>query len=460
MSHTHSPDSPIYHPATPANRRQPKSQATLPAQHYTTTSMTLTQAKALQADLRHVSSQVSQLPSPFTPDEKIFITDTGASITITNDAIDFVSPPKAVQHTELKGIDAGLTVQGIGMARYSFRSDDGHSFTLTLPNVLLVPKIPVRLLCPRHVAKITQHEGDGFNSTHPTGIFTCHGHKINVRYHRQTGLPVIQLAPGIDRYLGFLSSKLSTNPSTSQPPRHTGNLSPAQRAKLILHERCNHINMEQLNAWICQGHFSIDPSIATAPNPICRACQFGKARCMEHTQDAGSITDRHNYPGAGVSSDQMEAGYPGRMLTTKGQPSPQRYKFCNFWVDHHSRYIFPTLHVMKVATEMLRSKQCFKDFARRYNVSIRSIQADNGLYASTVFQQSCTAQKQNLTFCAVGSRHACAFHNASIHPDTNQSPHCMFTGEEAPWKLEHFRVFRSPVFILAKKLQDGDTIQK
>jgi len=123
------------------------------------------------------------MPASFTPDEKIFIIDTGASVTITNDASDFISTPKAVQHTELKGIAAGLTVQGIGTARYSFRGDDGQNFTITMPNVLLVPKIPVRLLCPRHVAEITQHEGDGFNSTHPTGIFTCHGNKITVWYH-------------------------------------------------------------------------------------------------------------------------------------------------------------------------------------------------------------------------------------------------------------------------------------
>jgi hypothetical protein len=36
----------------------------------------------------------------------------------------------------------------------------------------------------------------------------------------------------------------------------------------------------------------------------------------------------------------------------------------------------------------------------------------------------------------------------------------MFTGEEAPWKMEHFCIFGSPVFVLAKKLQDGDLFLK
>jgi hypothetical protein len=36
----------------------------------------------------------------------------------------------------------------------------------------------------------------------------------------------------------------------------------------------------------------------------------------------------------------------------------------------------------------------------------------------------------------------------------------MFTGNRAPWRMEDFRVFGSPVFVLDKKLQDGDTLSK
>jgi hypothetical protein len=50
----------------------------------------------------------------------------------------------------------------------------------------------------------------------------------------------------------------------------------------------------------------------------------------KHTPDTGSISLHHNSLGAGVSAKQMEAGYPGRMLTTRGFPSTQQYKFCNF----------------------------------------------------------------------------------------------------------------------------------
>jgi len=260
--------------------------------------------------------------------------------------------------------------------------------------------------------------------------------------------------------------------------------------------------MSQLNTWIRNKHFAIDPTIANTPDPISKACQFGKAMRKLHTTETGKISCEHTYPGAGVSTDQMEAGYPGKMFTTRGLPSNLCYKYCNFWVDHYSKYVFPTFHVTKEASEIMMSKQCFEDFARHFNMSIKSIRTDNGVYASTVFQKACTDNNQNLMFCGVGGHwqnglaerhigiitntartmllhamekwpgivteefwsfavwHVCTFHNASLWSDTKLSPHKMFTREEAPWKLEHFRVFGSPVFVPATKLQDGDAVQK
>jgi hypothetical protein len=149
----------------------------------------------------------------------------------------------------------------------------------------------------------------------------------------------------------------------------------------------------------------------------------------------------------------------------------KRYKYCNIWVDHHSCYIFPTFHKTKHASKLIQSKKDFQCFAAKYNVKIRRIRADNGVYSAAPFQLSCEQENQDLFFCAVGGHwqngvaerhigvitqtartlllhacsqwpsvlteefwpfnihHVCTFHNASIRHDTKQSPHQMFTGE-------------------------------
>jgi len=230
------------------------------------------------------------------------------------------------------------------------------------------------------------------------------------------------------------------------------------------------------------------------------ACQFGKARKKSHREDISNITASDTVPGQGISANQLEAGFPGRIPTTRGLPAPKRYKFVNLWVDHYSRYIYPTFHATKKLKELLASKREFELFAQRHGVALASIRADNGVYASTIFHADCKEKGKNLSFCAVGGhwqngvvehaicvtmqtpqtillhamsqgtvneefwtfavRHACTFHNASIHLDTGQSPHHMFMGLVAPWKLEDSHVFKSTAFVLDKHLQDGDSLHK
>jgi len=55
---------------------------------------------------------------------------------------------------------------------------------------------------------------------------------------------MITAAVGVSSFRSFLSSHF---PAPNSP---TDNLMHSQRAKLILHECCNHVNMNTLNAWM------------------------------------------------------------------------------------------------------------------------------------------------------------------------------------------------------------------
>jgi hypothetical protein len=409
----------------------------------------------------------------------------------------------------LRGIAAGLQVRGIGCVHYHFPRPEGGVVTVKLDNVLYVPDCLMRLLCPRHVAAATRQKGDGFRSLDSHSILTCYGVSLHVDYEEKTKLPIIYCFTDQSNSTPFMAAPAIetskpdlTKPSTGMPAWSKPNLSQVQHLKLLMHERCNHRHMADISKWIRQGLLPVSPSIANCPDPICHACQLGKAHRRPHNKATGGITANASHPGEGVSADQLEAGCPGRIPTTKGLPTTKRYRYCNLWIDHVTRFVFPTFHETKHANELIASKREFQQFAARFNVIIRRIRADNGVYSAAAFQHDCAANNQELTFCAVGShwqngvaerhiglltqtartllvhattkwpavinekfwpfavKHACAFHNASVHSETKQIPHYAFTGEQPPCSMSGFRVFGCPVFVLDKRLQDGDSVSK
>jgi hypothetical protein len=315
-------------------------------------------------DLCLTASQPSMFPETFLPSTIMLIVDSGASISITNDVMDFVTPPRPIQPTMLQGIASGLAVRGIGTVQYNFVTETGTTLQVQLHNTLFVPDCTTRLLCPRHLAASTQYDEDGFISLQNTASLLCYGNIIPITYHEHTNLPILfatlshWTSPLHANTVSLTShSKIGNSPhiiSNTKP-----NLSNSQRLKLLWNERCNHRSMATINSWIQQGLLPCDSSIASAPDPICAACQAGKAHRKAHATTTNSIAAPCTNPGQQVSADQLEAGQPGRIPTTKGLPTNKRYKICNIWVDHYSRFIYPTFHESKHAADLINSKREF-----------------------------------------------------------------------------------------------------
>ncbi len=170
--------------------------------------------------------------------------------------------------------------------------------------MLYVPSCTIRLLCPRPLAECTTCTQDGFNSIRDIGILTCYSQRISVPYHQGTGLSIILTAAGITSYSDYCAAftvpstkEVSDPPSLlSSPAQLKQNLSSQQCLKLLIHERCNHHSMKTINHWIRSGLLNIDPSVANTPDPICIACQYGKAHRKQHMFDTGSITNRSFQP--------------------------------------------------------------------------------------------------------------------------------------------------------------------
>jgi hypothetical protein len=137
--------------------------------------------------------------------------------------------------------------------------------------------------------------------------------------------------------------------------------------------------------------------------PYVLHAKFGKAHKRSHHADAGHIAKNAKSPVDGVSSDGMEAGVPGRIMTTHGCPTTCRYRYCSFWVDHFSQYVYVTMHKTKKVEELIPSNCEFEIFASKYVVTIKHIRANNGVYTARIFQEQCNQNRQPLTFCAVGA---------------------------------------------------------
>jgi transposase InsO family protein len=73
------------------------------------------------------------------------------------------------------------------------------------------------------------------------------------------------------------------------------------------------------------------------------------------------------------------------------------------WVDHYSRFLYAHCQEDATIKSTLESKVGFESFAKRYNVSIKHIHCDNGVFSTKVFREHVEASDQQQSFCGVGA---------------------------------------------------------
>jgi hypothetical protein len=340
--------------------------------------------------------------APITSDDMLVVLDSGCTCAITFDKDDFVGQIRPVQNVELQGISSGLCVEGIGQVNWTFLNEFGHRTTIPL-TCLYVPAATTRLLPPQQLS--TRHDasyanGSWVGSGNDAFVF-YDGNCIKFPYHKGSNLPVTKLAPGISKFKAFHSS--TTKPSSTALPR-TDNLSSASRKLLRIHHRLGHKGFHELQKWAAEGTNDMPREIANCPVPMCRACQFGTAKKHPHEKtNTGSVSGTPDQPGDFVSVDQMIAGSPGLIPFTNGRPSRRRYDTVTMWVDHFSRFLYAHCQEDATTKSTLESKVGFESFAKRYNVSIKHIHSDNGVFATKVFQEHVEASAQHQSFCGVGA---------------------------------------------------------
>ena len=167
------------------------------------------------------------------------------------------------------------------------------------------------------------------------------------------------------------------------------------------------------------------------------------------------------------------------------------------WVDHFSRYLHANCHEQATIQSALESKESFELFAKCYNVQIKHIHSDNGVFTTKAFKDHIIACDQQQSFCGVSAHwqngvieryigiitthartmllhpmqiwpdivtsefwsyaflHAVHLHNCTLRSNETKSPFTLFTDEDMNHTTNDFRVFGSPVYVLDQTLQSG-----
>jgi len=165
--------------------------------------------------------------------------------------------------------------------------------------------------------------------------------------------------------------------------------------------------MNKLQQLARDGFFgSSGKSLANCEPPLCKACIHGKQHTRPiHQASLQPLDSFHLTPGDCVSADQIESTQPGIILIFKRSPSTSFYHAGTLFVDHASRFLFFTPHISTGAHEAIEAKNKLEFYAAEFNRTIKRYHADNGVFTSKAFRDSCIKHCQPLTFCGVDAHH-------------------------------------------------------
>jgi hypothetical protein len=175
---------------------------------------------------------------------------------------------------------------------------------------------------------------------------------------------------------------------------------------LRLHHRFNHLSFHKLQHMARRG--IIPKRLSKCNVPTCSACLYGKAtrRPWRNKPAKNKVSDPPTRPGQVVAVDQMSSPTPGLIAQIKGFLTGQRYRYATVFVDHATKYGYTHMQKTQSAEETVEAKHAFERLAASHGVKVEHYHADNGIFDSKAWWNSCLASPaQGLTFAGVNAHH-------------------------------------------------------
>ena len=356
--------------------------------------------------------------------------DTGASQCITGVKSDFLEFfPEGAQHSVIKGIAQGLTIDGEGIVEYTLTCEDGSTVTIRA-KAYFVPDLGFRrLISPQGIRSA---EGNPCVFNNPTNdqmdpdsipelhIMPKHPHWrrspperiVPARYHPLTKLPTAQASIATCHTSHHEALAMSIDVTDT----HNANLSDAQKTLLMLHYRLGHVGFRHIQ-WLIRAR---KLSVRNAKNvekcdlPKCAACLYAKMR-KRPTQATHSPTPREDkemnlrvgdlLPGQRVSVDHFESSQPGRMYSTKTGSKAATYCGGAIFVDHATGFISVQHQQTFGAADTIKAKLQFERTAFDDGVVVQDYHTDNGVFSAKEFLNELVTKGQRIRFAGSGAAH-------------------------------------------------------
>ena len=101
----------------------------------------------------------------------------------------------------------------------------------------------------------------------------------------------------------------------------------------------------------------------------------------------------------------MTSPTPGLVAQMSGKPTCKRYRHAAIYVDQATSLGFVWLQKSVDIGDTMEGKIAFERFCQEHRITIQHYHADNGIYTSNAWRQSCLQQGQGLTFAGVAAHH-------------------------------------------------------
>ena len=175
---------------------------------------------------------------------------------------------------------------------------------------------------------------------------------------------------------------------------------------LQLHQSLGHIHPDRMQLMVQQG--TIPNKFRRCRLPFCAACAYGKSTrkpWRSHSSNNDEESAHPQRPGECISVNQLISPTPGFIAQMSGTLTTQRYKCATIFVDQYSGFSFVWIQRSTSVKDTLAVKRAFERYATANGITIRHYHADNGVFKAHDWVANCHAQRQSMSYAAVGAHY-------------------------------------------------------